>query len=319
MRDREHLSHRPDGNHDQESPSILTLLIVANLGIHMLRSLFWVPSSPDQFPPGYISHAELIAGHWWTLFTHLFVHLDFVHLSSNLLMLWLVGRSVLKRLGTHHFVALYFLGGWAGTAAGLFLSPQQEESQIIGASGAIFALLGAFGVLFPHYSITEPFRRWVTFRLSAKWVVTAFIMAALMLELLYRITPNSANLPGANIGHLCHAVGGLFGMFYAWKIARPLAPPFRRVRPSRPPAPRDLMPSFIREDSIFLAAGSAAKPQTKDAELRRSIPEAEELTDHEFMQQSVDPILEKLHAMGMQSLTDSDQKILREAADRLRK
>ena len=60
-------------------------------------------------------------GHWWTVFTHLFVHHDFFHLASNMFFLWLAGRYVLSNLGPRHFGYIYFLGGLTGSALQLFV------------------------------------------------------------------------------------------------------------------------------------------------------------------------------------------------------
>lgn len=194
MRNRDSLRVRPEPVYDQEPPSLLTLLIVVNVGAFFLQTFFGVPLAPGELPAGHISHARLAAGEWWCVFTHLFTHNDLFHLSSNMLILWLAGRSVLRQLGNRNFAYLYFIGGWVGTGLELFAGAAGSMSAIVGASGAALAIFAAFATLNPYYSITEPFRRWVSFSLPIRRVMFCFLFAELLLDVLYRL-PFAANFP----------------------------------------------------------------------------------------------------------------------------
>src|SRR3954468_22245088 len=83
-------------------------------------------------------------GDWWRLITAAFLHYGPIHLGLNMLALWWLGAPVEMALGRARFLAIYLVSGLAGSAGALVLSP---HSVTVGASGAIFGLLGAGLVL----------------------------------------------------------------------------------------------------------------------------------------------------------------------------
>ena len=80
--------------------------------------------------------------------TMLFMHAGLVHLGGNMLYLWIFGNNVEDRLGHGRFLALYLLAGLAGTAAHVASNPASDVP-LIGASGAISGVLGAYLLLYP--------------------------------------------------------------------------------------------------------------------------------------------------------------------------
>jgi membrane associated rhomboid family serine protease len=94
-------------------------------------------SSP--FYPG-----GLADGEWWRLITAAFLHGSLIHLGLNMLVLWIVGAPVEQAIGRGRFLALYVVSGLAGSAGALLFSP---NAVTVGASGAIFGILGAALVL----------------------------------------------------------------------------------------------------------------------------------------------------------------------------
>ena len=89
---------------------------------------------------------------WMTVFTSMFLHGGFMHMAGNLLFLWVFGDNVENRLGRTRFIAFY-LG--AGVAAALAQVAVNTDSQVpmIGASGAVAGVLGAYLVLYPRSRI----------------------------------------------------------------------------------------------------------------------------------------------------------------------
>ena len=89
---------------------------------------------------------------WMTVFTSMFLHGGFMHAAGNMLFLWVFGDNVENRLGRTRFIAFY-LG--AGVAAALAQVYVDTDSQIpmIGASGAVAGVLGAYLVLYPRSRI----------------------------------------------------------------------------------------------------------------------------------------------------------------------
>jgi membrane associated rhomboid family serine protease len=91
-------------------------------------------------------YGPLVAnGDWWRLFTSVFLHYGPIHLALNMLALWFFGAAVEQVLGRGRYLLLYIVSGLAGSAGALLLS--QPTSITVGASGAIFGILGAALVL----------------------------------------------------------------------------------------------------------------------------------------------------------------------------
>lgn len=82
------------------------------------------------------------------VFTSMFLHAGWLHLFGNMLYLWIFGNRVEDRLGRFWFPIVYLLGGVAAVAAHV-LSDPTSQIPVIGASGAISAVLGAYLVLYP--------------------------------------------------------------------------------------------------------------------------------------------------------------------------
>lgn len=80
----------------------------------------------------------------WRMMTSVFLHAQFLHILFNLYTLWIFGRMLEQSLGKARFLALYLISGFAGSVAVLLLAP---NSGVLGASGAVFGLFGAFAVV----------------------------------------------------------------------------------------------------------------------------------------------------------------------------
>ncbi|PWU25306.1 MAG: rhomboid family intramembrane serine protease [Candidatus Rokuibacteriota bacterium] len=83
-------------------------------------------------------------GDWWRLITSAFLHGSILHIAFNMLALWWIGGPVETVMGRWKYLALYLISGLAGAAGSLLVSPL---SPTVGASGAIFGLLGAMLIL----------------------------------------------------------------------------------------------------------------------------------------------------------------------------
>jgi membrane associated rhomboid family serine protease len=83
-------------------------------------------------------------GDWWRLVTAMFLHASIVHIAFNMLALWWIGAPVEQYLGRTRYLGLYLVAGLAGSAGALVASP---TIPVVGASGAIFGILGAMLIL----------------------------------------------------------------------------------------------------------------------------------------------------------------------------
>ncbi|MGP6205796.1 rhomboid family intramembrane serine protease [Microbacterium sp.] len=111
---------------------VLQLLIPAIEGMFAFNSAYVIPS---------------IAFEPWRLFTAIFLHSSFFHIGLNMLALWMIGRSLEPLLGHGRFVALYLLSGLGGSVGVALIAP---GTWVVGASGAVFGLLGALLVIGRH-------------------------------------------------------------------------------------------------------------------------------------------------------------------------
>jgi membrane associated rhomboid family serine protease len=83
-------------------------------------------------------------GDWWRLITSAFLHASLLHIGFNMYFLWFVGAPVEAALGRGRFLLVYMISGLAGSAGALVLTPGKPT---VGASGALFGILGAALVL----------------------------------------------------------------------------------------------------------------------------------------------------------------------------
>ena len=100
----------------------------------------------------------------WTLLTNLFIHGGLWHLAANMITLFFFGRYLSMMVGEARFLIVYFLGGIIGNFFFILLGP--SNTLVVGASGAVFAVGGAFTLLAPKikvfvFPIPVPFPLWV--------------------------------------------------------------------------------------------------------------------------------------------------------------
>jgi membrane associated rhomboid family serine protease len=142
-------------------------------------------------------HGGLDQGEWWRLITAAFLHGSLLHLGLNMFVLWIVGAPVEQAIGRARFLVLYLVSGLAGSAGALIFSP---DAVTVGASGAIFGILGAALVL-------ESQRSYV---LGGQ----AFGLIAINLVLTFAIPNISVG------GHLGGLAGGALGMLALSRFGR---------------------------------------------------------------------------------------------------
>jgi len=100
--------------------------------------------SGSPFREGGVRYTGVAGGEYWRLLTGGFLHGGIFHLAMNMFALWVLGSQLEPMLGRARFVAIYFASLFAGSLGVMILSPTQPT---VGASGAIFGLMGAAAVL----------------------------------------------------------------------------------------------------------------------------------------------------------------------------
>lgn len=132
-----------------------------------------------------------------SIVTSLFLHGSIGHVLFNMWFLWLFGNNVEEAYGRIRYLLLYFLGGVAATGAFVFMNPESTVP-LVGASGAIAAVLGAYAVLFPGHRVLS----------LVGWFVVP-VPAALFLGVWFLA---QFGLGGTNVAWEAHAGGFLFGL-----------------------------------------------------------------------------------------------------------
>lgn len=141
------------------------------------------------------------------------LHADWIHVLSNILVIALVGIPLEQRLGGRRWLAVYFLGFLGGNLAWV-LSHPDSLTPAIGASGAAFGLLGAYMACWPEDKIEFPLLFFI--RAWPVWLIV-FIRLGLEVWQMYDLQLGTAG--ESNVAHMAH-VGGFF---LAYLLARPIA------------------------------------------------------------------------------------------------
>jgi membrane associated rhomboid family serine protease len=89
----------------------------------------------------------VVDGAYWQLVTSMFTHVQLWHIGFNMLALWVLGPQLELAIGRARFLALYFISGLAGSALVIWAGPEFSLGGTLGASGAIFGLMGALAIV----------------------------------------------------------------------------------------------------------------------------------------------------------------------------
>lgn len=225
----------------------------------------------------------------WRFVTYMFLHGGLFHILFNMFALWMFGSQIERLWGSRTFLIYYFVCGIGGAVTyGIFnLAGMEAYIPMLGASGAVYGILLAYGLTYPDSVILI----FMVVPMKAKYAVILFGFIELM------STMGSHGSSG--VAHLAHLGGMVAGfIFLRWTVpalARGgavggLAEALRRakarrrmrmVRPDRDPRPRD--------------------------------PDQGNRTHGNDNQEQIDRILDKISREGLQSLTHEEQEILRRA------
>ena len=136
-------------------------------------------------------------GDWWRLITSAFLHASLLHIAFNMYFLWFVGSAVEQALGRGRFLLIYFVSALAGSAGALVWTP---ATPTVGASGALFGILGAALVL----------------ERQRNFVLGGSALALIVINLLLSFTLSNISV-GGHIGGL---IGGILCTLVLSKFGR---------------------------------------------------------------------------------------------------
>lgn len=280
-----------------ESPSrnwsITVVILIVNILVFFLDFADGRRSHSAFLEYGALSLDGLKRGFVWQFFTFQFLHGGLEHLIFNSIALYFVGRPLEEVLGKRSFLRLYLLSGLAGGVIqiGLALISPMFQAPMVGASAGICGLFAAFSILSPDSVV------YIMFIIPVR--ARYFLPLTIVLSALFLFIDKSTNVAhGAHLGGTLFGVaylkwlhsGAFFGGWWERLLSMRRNQPIVKVR-------------FPKESSWQEESGN----------------QRDELESGDFISREVDPILEKISAHGIHSLTERERKILEAARSRMEK
>lgn len=162
---------------------------------------------------------------WLSILFSMFLHGGLLHIAGNMLFLWVFGNNVEDRLGPWKYPLFYFGAGLAATYAQSFISPS-SAIPLVGASGAIAGVLGAYLLMFPHARVVTL----VIFLFISVIEIPAMVVLGIWFVLqLFQSTGAVTGGEAGGVAYMAHVAGFVAGM-----LLLQLLRPHRQARP--PPA-----------------------------------------------------------------------------------
>ena len=292
---------RPSFGPQRSATVVLVIVIVLAFVVQQ------VLERSSSFPVGrylYLSLDGLKHGYVWQLLSFQFLHSNLLHLAGNCLVIFFLGRPVEDALGRKSFLTLYFtsgnVGGLCQTLAGVLasaisLQPHASyfSAPVVGASAGAFGLTAAFALLFPDQILLM----FMIIPMRAKYL----LLLSIALAAWGVVSPNNSPF-GQHVADVAHLGGILAGFIFVkyavhWHFQWP-----QFNRRARPPIRRlvkvhSQKPGWGRDKAVV----------------------EEDMPADEFLSKEVDPILDKISAQGIQSLTERERRILETARSKMGK
>lgn len=271
--------------------SAAVMLLIANAAALVLQLLFVRYGSFPVDKYLALSLEGLRHGYVWQLLTYQFLHAGWIHLILNCWMIYVFGKPLEDSLGKKAFLALYFssgiLGGMMHVLCAIAFGGHFAGDFVVGASAGAFGLLAAYAMLGPERPLTLLLFFILPITVKAKYLLLMGAIIALV----------GMVVPTDNVAHAAHMGGMIAGVFFVtqamhWRWSWP----WKRRMSQRPPAARKLVK--VGAESTFWRSKSI---------------DADDLPKDEFLAREVDPILDKISAQGIHSLTDRERRVLEKA------
>jgi len=297
--------YRPGGFGFSFFPPVIKNLLIINGAVFFLQLI--MQGLTFQGIPG-----AILLDHWfalnpignnfqvWQLITYQFMHGSFSHILFNMFALWMFGIEIENMWGSKKFFYYYLLCGVVAGLFQIFLTPLLTglAAPTIGASGAIYGVLIAFGVVFPNRYIFLYF----FIPIKAKYLIAFMILIEFF-----------AISPGSNVAHLAHLGGALAGFIYILLDKNTDAAIKHIFKRSSFKVKKPYNP--------FGGISDAFKHKDEDVQEARFYEVKDD--DHEdkkgeISQEDIDKILDKISQSGYQNLTEKEKKILFEASKKMK-
>lgn len=264
------------------TPSVIRVIAVTAVAQLLLETIF---TSPDIRYALLLDPAEFLQRPWGAV-TYLFIHGGILHLTTNMLGLYLFGTAVESRMGSRPFLLYYLYCGIGAALTAVLLSLVTFQAPIIGASGAVLGVAVAFAIYWPDAEI-------LVFPIPFPIKARTLVIGLALLDLLF------ARLVHDGVAHEAH----LGGMAAGWLFFRLRG--LATGRPAETPTPRRVV---MVQQGVTQEAGPRTAPPLRPPVAPRpgTDPVAAE----------VDRVLDKISEHGIHSLTPDERRFLDEVSRR---
>jgi membrane associated rhomboid family serine protease len=268
-----------------------TVVLLISYAVVYLAEIIVSPV-PRQLIPGNDFCYEYFAlslqgiehGYVWQLLTYQFMHGSFLHIFLNCWAIYVFGREMESLLGARRFLTLYFSSGIIGGVfqlLGAWVWPQMFGGEVIGASACAFGLVAAFAMMFPEREIS----------LLLFFIIPLTIRARTLLIVSAVLAVGGIFIPFGHIANAAHLGGMVMGWFFVRHILQ----------------------------GDWSRLGGFLHPAQKQPSRRPPLEALEKKPETGFVESEVDPILDKISAHGIQSLTSREREILETARKHIRR
>lgn len=263
-------------------------LIYINIAVYVLVQVVYTSSFLFQnssidlvYLLGMPSQPKELLFRPWTLFTYMFTHFGFTHILFNLIWLYFAGQIFLQYFTAKKLYSIYLMGGLLGGLAyllayNLFPAFSQQNTQLIGASASVLAILFAVASYVPNYKVNLFFIGPVSIKYLA--------IASIFIDII--------SIPKGNAGgHIAHLGGALLGIAFIqqWKKGKDI--------------------SLSMERLIDQFTGLFKKKKLKTV-YKRPQSDDEFRSDKVRRSKNIDEILDKIAKSGYDSLNEKEKEYL---------
>lgn len=220
-----------DDNPTIRTPYVTIGLIVLNVLVYVVNNLFANELSDLHFTLKYglipfelthleeistavageyaprFNHPDLSAAILLTPFSSMFMHGGLAHLGGNMLFLWIYGNNIEDYFGPVRFILFYLIGGLAAVALHIAFSPN-SPIPLVGASGAISAVLGAYLVLYPRARVLIVY---FFFFIGTTWLPASIVLGLYFVMQLFNAVVGFGGASGGGVAWFAHLGGFIFG------------------------------------------------------------------------------------------------------------
>ena len=270
-----------------------TLALLAAYAVVFIAEILVSPT-PRLLVPGNefcnnffaLSKEGIEHGYVWQLVTYQFMHAGFWHLALNSWAIYVFGRALESFLGGKKFLALVFSSGIVGGVLQVLTAivwPGLFGGTVVGASACAFGLVAAFAMLYPERELMILIFFVIPVRMRAKTLlILSGVLAVAGIVF-------SESVFGGNVANAAHLGGMAMGWFFVRKI--------------------------LQGDWSRLTG--TLRPPVQSKPRRPSLEPLGRKSGGNFVEEQVDPILEKISAHGIQSLTPREREILEAARQKM--